>query len=113
MSARHLIGHPLASALSPPDRAGARGAQDFTAYDAELETARRAAAGRFLETHLPDWPGWRVLQTFRRAGHEVTAADTLAAGAWALADERPDVLATDVMLPDGDGIDRVAGSAQH
>ena len=48
-------------------------------------------------------------QALRRAGHEVAAVETLAALDRRLKTEVPDVLVTDVILPDGDGIDHLAG----
>jgi two-component system, NtrC family, nitrogen regulation response regulator GlnG len=48
-----------------------------------------------------------VGQALRRAGHEVVLADTLAAAERAMARARPDVLVTDVLLPDGNGLDRL------
>jgi two-component system nitrogen regulation response regulator GlnG len=52
-----------------------------------------------------------VAQALRRAGHEVTVADSLAQLERALAVSLPDVLITDVILPDGDGIDHVRSVA--
>ena len=49
-----------------------------------------------------------VGQALRRAGHEVTAVETLAAADRALAAAEPDVFVTDVVLPDGDGLDHLA-----
>ena len=49
-----------------------------------------------------------VTQALRRAGHDVTAVETLAAADCALATALPDVLVTDVVLPDGDGLDHLA-----
>jgi two-component system nitrogen regulation response regulator GlnG len=49
-----------------------------------------------------------VAQALRRAGHDVSTAETLAQLDRALATRVPDVLITDVVLPDGDGIDRIA-----
>jgi two-component system, NtrC family, nitrogen regulation response regulator GlnG len=46
-----------------------------------------------------------IAQALRRAGHDVMTADSLAAADRALADGAPDVLVTDVVLPDGDGLD--------
>ena len=55
-----------------------------------------------------------VAQALGRAGHEVTAVDSLAAADRALAARVPDVLVTDVVLPDGDGLDHLAGvAARH
>ncbi|MBI0474849.1 nitrogen regulation protein NR(I) [Sphingomonas sp. MA1305] len=48
-----------------------------------------------------------VGQALRRAGHDVQVAETLAQLDRILATRVPDVLVTDVVLPDGDGIDRV------
>jgi two-component system nitrogen regulation response regulator GlnG len=48
-----------------------------------------------------------VAQALRRAGHEVSVADSLAQVERALATALPDVIVTDVVLPDGDGIDHV------
>ncbi|WP_174296381.1 nitrogen regulation protein NR(I) [Sphingomonas bacterium] len=53
-----------------------------------------------------------VAQALRRAGHEVTAVATLRELDAALARERPDVLLTDVVLPDGDGLERAAAVAR-
>ena len=52
-----------------------------------------------------------VGQALRRAGHDVTVADSLAQLERALATVLPDVLITDVILPDGDGIDHVRSVA--
>ncbi|MGC5797875.1 nitrogen regulation protein NR(I) [Sphingomonas sp. NFX23] len=52
-----------------------------------------------------------VAQALRRAGHDVTVADSLAQLERALAVTLPDVLITDVILPDGDGIDHVRSVA--
>ncbi|WP_445192689.1 nitrogen regulation protein NR(I) [Sphingomonas sp. Tas61C01] len=49
-----------------------------------------------------------VAQALRRAGHEVITAETLAQLDRALATSMPDVLVSDVVLPDGDGIARMA-----
>ena len=54
-----------------------------------------------------------VAQALRRAGHEVVTADSLAAADRALAAAAPDVLITDVVLPDGDGLDHLATVAQR
>ena len=55
-----------------------------------------------------------VAQALRRAGHEVVNVDTLAALDRRLLVEVPDVLVTDVILPDGDGIAHLAGiAARH
>ncbi|KQR83933.1 nitrogen regulation protein NR(I) [Sphingomonas sp. Leaf343] len=48
-----------------------------------------------------------VAQALRRAGHIVNTADSLAQLDRAILAEVPDVLITDVVLPDGDGIDHV------
>ncbi|BCI69684.1 nitrogen regulation protein NR [Sphingomonas sp. S17] len=52
-----------------------------------------------------------VGQALRRAGHEVTTVETLARLDRLLAGGAPDVLVTDVILPDGDGIDHIRGVA--
>ncbi|KQN30390.1 nitrogen regulation protein NR(I) [Sphingomonas sp. Leaf34] len=52
-----------------------------------------------------------VAQALRRAGHDVTVADSLAQLERALAVSVPDVLITDVILPDGDGIEHVRSVA--
>ncbi|KQS51262.1 MULTISPECIES: nitrogen regulation protein NR(I) [unclassified Sphingomonas] len=52
-----------------------------------------------------------VAQALRRAGHDVAVADSLAQLELALAVSLPDVLITDVILPDGDGIDHVRSVA--
>ncbi len=52
-----------------------------------------------------------VAQALRRAGHDVTVADSLAQLERALVVSLPDVLITDVILPDGDGIDHVRNVA--
>ncbi len=54
-----------------------------------------------------------VTQALRRAGHEVATADTLAAAARALAAGAPDVLVTDVVLPDGNGLDHLRSVAER
>lgn len=48
-----------------------------------------------------------VAQALRRAGYEVQTAETLQQLDRILATRIPDVLVTDVILPDGDGIERV------
>lgn len=48
-----------------------------------------------------------VSEALRRAGHEVKIAGTIADRAGMLASFRPDILITDVKLPDGDGLDDV------
>ena len=53
-----------------------------------------------------------VGQALRRAGHAVRAAATLAEMRRELAARTPDVLVTDVVLPDGDGLEAAAGLAQ-
>ncbi|WP_312489532.1 nitrogen regulation protein NR(I) [Sphingomonas sp.] len=54
-----------------------------------------------------------VGQALRRAGHEVTAVETLARLDRLLVGGAPDVLVTDVILPDGDGIDHIRGIARR
>ncbi len=55
-----------------------------------------------------------VAQALRRAGHDVTVTASLAQLDRALAMAIPDVLVTDVVLPDGDGIDHLATvAARH
>jgi two-component system nitrogen regulation response regulator GlnG len=54
-----------------------------------------------------------IAQALRRAGHDVMTADSLAAADRALAAGAPDVLVTDVVLPDGDGLDHVRGVAER
>lgn len=54
-----------------------------------------------------------VAHALRRAGHDVMLADTLAAADRALAVEPPDVLITDVVLPDGNGLDYLRGIAER
>jgi len=54
-----------------------------------------------------------VAHALRREGHAVVVADTLAAMERGLAADRPDVLVTDVVLPDGDGLTHLAGVAQR
>lgn len=54
-----------------------------------------------------------VAQALRRAGHQVSTAETLAAADRALATAPPDVLVTDVVLPDGDGLDHLARVAER
>ena len=49
-----------------------------------------------------------VAQALRRAGHHVRTAGSLAELAREMADDPPDVLLTDVVLPDGDGIEQAA-----
>ncbi|GGB32281.1 nitrogen regulation protein NR(I) [Sphingomonas metalli] len=48
-----------------------------------------------------------VGQALRRAGHDVTSVDSLTALDRQLAQGVPDVLVSDVVLPDGDGIERM------
>ena len=54
-----------------------------------------------------------VGQALRRAGHEVTVVETLARLDRILSGGAPDVLVTDVILPDGDGIDHIRGVAER
>ena len=54
-----------------------------------------------------------VAQALRRAGHEVATADSLAAADRALASGAPDILVTDVVLPDGNGLDHLRGVAER
>ncbi|MBX9880804.1 MAG: nitrogen regulation protein NR(I) [Sphingomonas sp.] len=54
-----------------------------------------------------------VAAALRRAGHEVRTAASLAELDRALAAAVPDVLITDVVLPDGDGIERAAALRQE
>ncbi len=54
-----------------------------------------------------------VAQALRRSGHDVTVADSLSQLERALAVAIPDVLITDVVLPDGDGIDHVRNVAER
>ncbi|PAX09598.1 nitrogen regulation protein NR(I) [Sphingomonas lenta] len=49
-----------------------------------------------------------VAEALRRSGHQVALAASLAEAEAALAAGAPDVLVTDVMLPDGDGLDHLA-----
>jgi len=48
-----------------------------------------------------------IAQALRRAGHQVSLADSLGDLERALAGAVPDVLITDVVLPDGDGLEHV------
>ncbi|WP_375381982.1 nitrogen regulation protein NR(I) [uncultured Sphingomonas sp.] len=52
-----------------------------------------------------------VREALRRAGHQVTGVATLRELDAALASSEPDVLLTDVVLPDGDGLERAAALA--
>ncbi len=54
-----------------------------------------------------------VAQALRRSGHDVTVAHSLSQLERALAVAIPDVLITDVVLPDGDGIDHVRNVAER
>ena len=54
-----------------------------------------------------------VAQSLRRAGHRVATADSLAQLDRALANGAPDVLITDVVLPDGDGLSHLARVAER
>ena len=55
-----------------------------------------------------------VGEALKRAGHAVRLAGTVAGLHRALADRVPDVLISDVVLPDGDGLDELAGiQASH
>jgi two-component system, NtrC family, nitrogen regulation response regulator GlnG len=49
-----------------------------------------------------------VSEALRREGYVVQAVGTLAECSRALASQRPDVLVSDVVLPDGDGLDHLA-----
>src|SRR3546814_18441640 len=50
-----------------------------------------------------------IARALDRAGHDVVAAGSLAEMRRALDRGLPDVLVTDVVLPDGNGLDAVAG----
>ena len=50
-----------------------------------------------------------VRESLRRAGHTVELVETLAAARARIAAFAPDVLVTDVMLPDGNGLDALPG----
>ena len=54
-----------------------------------------------------------IAQALKRAGHAVTIADSLAAADRALAAGAPDVLITDVVLPDGDGLNHLREVTQR
>jgi two-component system nitrogen regulation response regulator GlnG len=54
-----------------------------------------------------------VSEALRRAGHEVKVAGTIAERARLLAGFRPDILVTDVKLPDGDGLEDVNAIIEH
>ncbi|MDP1026172.1 nitrogen regulation protein NR(I) [Sphingomonas sp. KR1UV-12] len=54
-----------------------------------------------------------VAQALRRAGHSVATADSLTQLDRQLAAGAPDVLISDVVLPDGDGIDRMREVAER
>lgn len=54
-----------------------------------------------------------VGQALRRCGHDVTSVATLAQLDRALAGGAPDILVTDVVLPDGDGIDHIRTVAER
>ena len=54
-----------------------------------------------------------VGQALRRCGHDVTSVATLAQLDRALAGGAPDILVTDVILPDGDGIDHIRTVAER
>jgi len=54
-----------------------------------------------------------VAQALRRAGYEVTTVDSIAGLERGLAEGAPDVLVSDVVLPDGDGLEHVAALAQR
>lgn len=54
-----------------------------------------------------------VAQALRRAGHDVATADSLASADRAMAARTPDVLVTDVVLPDGNGLDHLVEVARR
>ncbi|MBB5714678.1 nitrogen regulation protein NR(I) [Sphingomonas aerophila] len=54
-----------------------------------------------------------IVQALRRAGYDVTAVGTLAALDQALGSGTPDVLVSDVKLPDGDGLEHLALIAER
>ena len=74
-SERQMTGQPLGAVLPPPDHGNFRDGQDFAAYDTEIATgAGRKLRVDFLETQLPDRPGWRIITLHgvagsRRLGH--------------------------------------------
>jgi len=53
-----------------------------------------------------------VAHALRRAGHRVTTTATLAEFDRALRTDTPDIVVSDVVLPDGNGLDMVAGLAE-
>jgi two-component system, NtrC family, nitrogen regulation sensor histidine kinase GlnL len=62
LSERLMVGQPLAAILAPP-AADARGSdgQGFAAYDAEIATRGGRLRVDFVESHVPDHPGWRAI----------------------------------------------------
>ena len=66
-----------------------------------------AATGRVLVTDDDAAIRTVVREALRRAGHVVETAGSLAEQRRALASFRPQVLVTDVILPDGDGLDMI------
>lgn len=65
-----------------------------------------AASGRILLVDDDDAVRTVVTQALRRAGYVVRTAASIAELERELATQAPDLLVTDVVLPDGDGIDR-------
>ena len=63
--------------------------------------------GRILIVDDDDAIRTVVTEALRREGHIVAAAATLIECAQLLGSFRPDVLVTDVILPDGNGLDQV------
>lgn len=70
-------------------------------------------AGRILVTDDDAAIRTVVREALRRAGHVVEVAGSLAEQRRAFAHFRPDVLVTDVVLPDGNGLDAVADLRAH
>ncbi len=62
LSERLMIGQPIAAILPPPQGLEARDGFGFAVYDTEIETARGVRMRvDFVETHIADHPGWRVV----------------------------------------------------
>lgn len=72
-----------------------------------MNTSPRTITGRVLVVDDDQAICLVVSEALRRAGHEVKTAGTIAERAKLLAGFHPDILVTDVKLPDGDGLDDV------
>lgn len=90
-SERHMVGHPFAAILPPPDHGGHRAGHAFVAYDADITTSRgHRMRVDFHEATVPHHPGWRLITlqetaASRRLGHAADRAGAARAAVGAAA----------------------------